>query len=389
MNNKQITILGLDISKTTATYWLLNEIPEDPKAYARHFRENRLQANQEGRERLLSLEFDFAVLEPTGVYSRIWRTWLREAGREYRLVGHEALASYRKGWKLQKTDKLDGLTMAMYGLERGNQPELWLIEKDYVLADLVAYHQHLNRQKNGFINNLRQKIVWQAPELYGKEIRRKWGNQKVPGIYQAIAGNPSNKWRRELEGSCGAGIRFEAQSLARILIAIEQEEIAVEQQIAEELGQPQYELYREAAAACGFSDWLEACLIAAIYPFEQFLEDGRPRIIHYLSREKGKRVRRDQSLRAFKLACGQGLIWAESGDYSGWTPGGSGSTRMALRNSVRSSYLNWKKEIKQGKGSEDSELSLIKHQHDNQGMMKIARRWTERFYRELKERICK
>lgn len=118
---------------------------------------------------MLALDFDVAILEPTGVYSRIWRHWLRQAGREYRLVGHWELKSYREGWKLaSKTDKLDAIALAMYGLERGDRPGAFLVERDSTLSDLVLLHSHLNRQKNGLQNNLRQRLSYQAPELAGR-----------------------------------------------------------------------------------------------------------------------------------------------------------------------------------------------------------------------------
>jgi hypothetical protein len=42
-----------------------------------------------------------------------------------------------------------------------------------------------------------------------------------------------------------------------------------------------------------------------------------------------------------------------------------------------------KKVLKNGGESINEDLAIIKHQYDNQGMMKIARRWTEKFYKEL------
>jgi hypothetical protein len=376
-------VLGLDISKSTAAYWLLNQIPQDPKRYARTQRIQKIEATPAGRDQLLALEFDFAVMEPTGVYSRIWRHWLRQANRPYRLVGHAELAHYRDAWKLQKTDKLDSLAMALYGLERGDRPSAFLVERDYQLSDLIAYLDHLNRQKNGYQNNLRQKLIWQLPEWQDRHIFRPWkGN--VPGILTAIAGEPSQKWQREIDSSCGLGLRLETRSLARILIAIEEEEISAERWIDEELNKPQYVPYLAAAEKCGFSHWLTACFIGAIYPFEQFLYAGRPRIARSLSKVKGLPVKKDESLRAFKLACGMGQIFVQSGDFEGWVAGGSGDMRMTLRNSIYASYLSYKKNLKQEVAIEDDRhLNLIKHQFDNQGMMRVARRWTEQYYRAL------
>jgi hypothetical protein len=380
-SDDKVMILGLDISKLTATYWLLDTIPNDPKHYAKTKPQKSIKVSNAGKAELLKLSFDFAVMEPTGVYSRIWRHWLKEAGKQYRMVGHKELAHYREGWKLQKTDKLDGLAMCLYGLERQHRPAAWLVERDYRLSDLCHYLTHLNRQKNGYQNNLRQRLVSQIPEWHEREIKRQWG-RSVPGILKAINGSPSNKWQQEIEESCGSGIGRETASLSRILIAIEEEEILVESWIDEELALPQYQPYMNAARRCGFSTWLTACMIAAIYPFEQFLDAGKRRWSRSLSKEKGLPVKKDESLRAFKMACGMGLVWIQSGDFAGWTAGGDGDIRMILRNSIKSSYLNNKKEIKQGKVG-DKTLELVKSKYDNHGMMKVARRWIEKFYKEL------
>jgi len=380
--NQSTSILGLDVSKSSVTYCLLSEIPDDPKKFASRERPRKLEATEAGRAELLSLDFEFAVLEPTGVYSRIWRHWLREAGREYRLVGHWELKSYREGWKLaSKTDKLDSVALALYGLERRDRPGAFLVERDSTLSDLVLLHSHLNRQKNGFQNNLRQRLTYQAPELAGRDWKRQWG-RGVPGALRAIAGEPTPKWERELQQSVGAGLGFDSAALARILIAIEAEEIAVEQAIEAELAKPQYERYRRAAADCGFSLWLTANLVAAVYPFEQFLSDGRRRIVHRYTATNNVRVRKDESLRAFKLACGLGLVWVQSGDWSGWMAGGNSGTRQALRVSTAAAYLNDKKAQKTGE-SGDPVLGLIRHKYDNRGLLKVSRRWVERYYKAL------
>lgn len=381
MNPK--SILGLDISKSSVTYCLLSELPDNPKTFASRQRPKKIEATEEGRAELLSLDFDFAVLEPTGVYSRIWRHWLTQAGREYRLVGHWELKSYREGWKFSsKTDKLDAIALAMYGLERGERSGAFLVERDNVLSDLVLLHGHLNRQKNGLQNNLRQRLTYQVPEWAERKWRREFWSTGIPLILQAIAGDPTPKWKRELEESSGSGLEPDSASLARILIAIEREEIEVENLIKVELAKPSYERYLRAAADCGFSSWLTACMIASIYPFEQFLGDGRRRITHRYTATNNVRVRKDESLRAFKLACGMGLIWAQSGDWSGWTSGGNSFTRMALRNAIAGSYMNNKRALNKG-GEGNQDFELVKHRFDSQGYMRVARKWVERFYKCL------
>jgi len=376
-----VQVLGLDISKMSASAWVLTEIPADPKRYAKKHRELKLTVSPADRDKLLALEFDFAVLEPTGVYSRIWRHWLRQAGREYRLVGHKELAHYRDGWKMQKTDKLDGLAIAMYGVERCNRPDFFLIENDYKLSDLILLHQHLRRQKNGFQNNLRQRLAYQIPEWYSRKMVRPWGGG-VPGLLDALRGHPSAKWAKEIEASCGVGLGLDSEILANILAEITRQVQRIEHAIDTELQQPQYAPYLRVGEQLGFSSFLIACLIAYAYPFEQFLSQGKRRITHVYTRTNNIRVRKDESLAAFKLACGLGLIWHQSGDFSGWVAGGNGEGRQNLRNSVSASWLAYKRRRKQG-AEPDPVLELVKHKYDSHGMMRVARRWVEAFYRGL------
>ena len=377
-------VLGLDISKLSATYCVLDRVPDDPKHWVKTHKPRSIQVNADGRDELLSLDFDFAVLEPTGVYSRIWRHWLTQAGKEYRMVGHAELKSYREGWKLaSKTDRLDSFALALYGIERRERPGAFLVERDTTLSDLVLLHSHLNRQKNGFQNNLRSRLSWQLPECYKKQLLRKWGTREPPGLLQAIAGEPSAYWLNYIQQSCGVGLDDSTAAIARILIKIEDEEGFVEQLIDTELSKPCYVPYLRAAAACEFSRFLTVNLIAAVFPFEQFLEGGKRRILHTTTNENHKRVRRDDSLRSFKLACGLGLIWVQSGDWEGWTAGGSGAVRQALRNAIAIAYLNSKKTVKRGKDGDELILSTVKSKYDTKGIMKVARKWAEWFYSEL------
>jgi transposase len=378
-----ITVLGLDISKTSATAWLLSEIPDDPKRYARTQRKIKLEADPEGKAKLLALEFDLVVCEPTGVYSRIWRHWLKAAGKEVRLVGHVELANYRNAWKLQKTDKLDSLALAMYGVERHTRKSAWLVERDYTLSDLVSLLDHLNTQKNGYQNNLRQRLVWQIPEWYDRKIVRQWG-ANPPGLLKAIAGTEvSDKWAGEIESSCGIGLNEDARRLGRILLQIEEEERQTELAIDRELEKEKYIPYLIAAEACGFSKGLTPIIIAAIFPFNQFLDDGKRRIAKSRS-VNDKPVKRDESLRSFKLACGMGQVFVQSGDYEGWTAGGSASVRKALWQSIIIRYISEKGRINKGVlEQKDSNFLDMKNRYDNQGAMKVARKWVEAYYKEL------
>lgn len=377
------TVLGLDVSKTSATYSLLSDVPNDPKNWAKANRPRKIEVSEDGREELLAQKFDFVVLEPTGVYSRIWRYWLREADRPYKLVGHQELRSYREGWKIaSKTDRLDAVALAMYGVERDDNRAVWLCERDFYLSDLMALHNHLNRQKNGFQNYLRQHLNWQHPEMYKVYLKRSWGAKSPPKRLKAIAGQGNGKWAAELSTTYGPGIDDSTQSLAKILLAIEEEEIRTETRITEELKLEKYQPYLRACSTCKFSDWSTAVIIAQSYPFERFLDANGKRIQRHQRTENGGRIRRDISLRSFKLACGVGQLDVSSGDWIGKVASGPRNTRCNLYSFVSGQWLLAKRQEKRGKET-PKKLRCIKHKFDRKGTMKAVRKYVEDLYDAL------
>lgn len=322
-------ICGLDISRNSATVCILETIPHDFKKV----KTKKLKLNQKGLETLLSLEFEIAILEPTGGhYSRLWAHAIRQAGREVRWVDHETVESHRRSHRLiNKSDSLDAAILAVYGLERIDTKGAFLAEQpSQALNDFILQLESINRIRTPMINRLRQQLCHEWPEVSERVINA--SETQPGGLWRAIADEYwSPKLEREYKETIGLGISEFSQGLARMICEAGRQKIKLEGQIIQELDKPDYAPYLEALAEFGIQPGITAAsLILAIYPFERFLDGDRKVIKDRVISVNGKRVKRNRSLAAYKMACGMGMTWYQSGDKEGWRPGGRAVTRKAI-----------------------------------------------------------
>lgn len=312
--NEPLRIAGIDVSRGKVTVCILDRLPDQrlkdfiKKCEIYEFRSIEI-------DKLLALDFDAAVLEPTGGhYSRFWADKIKQASREVRWVGHREVHGYRNSWRLpDKTDKTDSVALACYGLERWKMPDMFLGEKEQIaieLRELYLRTRFLNKSVVPHINRLRQQLHWECPELAEHTVNRSW-LRSPSGMWKAIAGDPSPKWAAIIENTIGSGISDFSRSLASIIYSQQQLTQSIERDLEMILISPELKPYLEAFEPLHFGRRAEVAILGAIYPFEQFKEKHNP-------------------LGAFKLACGMAQIWVESGDYTGWTPGGSVDIRKAL-----------------------------------------------------------
>lgn len=321
-------ICGLDISRNSATVCVLEEIPHDFKKV----KVKKLKLNQKGLETLLGLEFDAAILEPTGGhYSRLWAHALAKAGHEVRWVNHDTVESHRRSHRLiNKSDSIDAAILAVYGLERWNVKGAFLDEQPSdKMNSLVLQIESLNRIRNPIINRLRQQLSHEWPEVAERTTK----NGKNPaGLWLAIADEKwSAKLKTEYEQSIGLGLSEFSKGLAKLACDVDRQKIALEEQIYEELDKQEYKPYMKALEVFGIQkSSTAASLILAIYPFERFLDSDRKIITEHVYSCNGKRVRRNRSLAAYKMACGLGMTLYQSGDKEGWRPGGRAVTRRSI-----------------------------------------------------------
>jgi transposase len=373
-------IAGIDVSKDSVTVALLDRLPsEEMKKFCKTFKP--LKFKVQDIEKLLALEFDAAVLEPTGIhYSRIWAEKIRASGRIVRWVGHQEIAAYRKSYKLpDKTDKTDSIAIACYGLERWDKTGYFLSERAELplkLRELYLRTQFLNSAATPLINRLRQQLSHECPELAQKAVGRAW-LAPVPGMWLAIANEKrSQRWEDLIQQSQGLGISQFSEHLAQGIIHNDRAAIAVEKEIEAILQDAELQRYLEVMEHFRFGRRTSTALLSSIYPIEKFKGHHNP-------------------LGAFKACCGMAQIWHESGDYTGWIPGGSAEVRSALwrwafgtipQNKVNSPELEMLRDYYQNGTTvtEDGELKTLSPGKGNQRLMRTVRRAVTMLYRQLK-----
>lgn len=312
--NHSFRVAGIDVSRGSVTVAILDKLPDKRlKDFIKGCKVRKFKSVE--IEQLLALEFDCAVLEPTGGhYSKFWAIKIEQSGREVRWVGHREVHGYRESWRLpDKTDKTDAVALACYGLERWHMPGMFLDIRDDLASQLREKHlqiQFYNRAGVPLINRLRQQLHWECPELAQRTADRRWLGNPC-GLWRAIAGDTSLKWQPTLDNSIGSGISPFSRELAAKITSIERSVLRIESEVELVLQAPQLQPYLAAMEPFHFGRRTSVALLSAIYPIEKF---------------KGKR----NPLGAFKLCCGLAQVWVESGDFKGWTAGGDTNIRKAL-----------------------------------------------------------
>ncbi|NJO81186.1 MAG: IS110 family transposase [Cyanobacteria bacterium RM1_2_2] len=381
--NISLRVAGIDVSRGSVTVAILDKLPDQRlKDFIKGCKIRKFKSAE--IEQLLALEFDCAVLEPTGGhYSKFWAIKIEQSGRQVRWVGHREVHGYRESWRLpDKTDKTDAVALACYGLERWNMPGMFLELRDDLALELREKHlqiQFLNRSGVPFINRLRQQLHWECPELAEKTVDRRWLGGPA-GMWRAIGGDSSPRWDAILNHSIGLGISPFSRELAAKITAIERSILRIESEIELLLQAPELKAYLTAMEPFHFGRRASVAILSAIYPLDKF---------------RGKR----NPLGAFKLSCGLAQVWVESGDFKGWSAGGDSNIRKALwlwafvtipQNKVtspeleilRDYYQNGSTQVIVKDGVETVEH--FDHGKGSQRLMRTARRALTMLYRKLR-----
>lgn len=329
-------VLGLDIGRGSAVGCILDQRPKRLKEYLQNNKRQFKQysATAKDMQKLLAEDFDIAVLEPTGShYARIWSNKLEAAGREVLWVSHEAIANHRKSYRLpNKSDPADALALADYGLEHLGDREFFLATPFNELRDLYLQLQSLNSNRHPAITRLRQQLTHEWPEVQKYKGDRPWTKANPPTLWRFIAGEEAgiSRYQQKLEDSIGTGLSDFSRMLAGQICSLERHECAIEKEISALLQQEVYRPYIRALTRLEFGPRLQAIALSHIYPIEKFLRpDGRVRNDHVRT-QSGKRSRRNRSLAAFKMSLGMGMTLYQSGDKTGWRPGGPKYVRSEL-----------------------------------------------------------
>jgi hypothetical protein len=331
-------IIGLDISKSSASCCLLTGKPDNPREFYYQCKFYKFECNQVGLNSLLLLQPEIAILEPTGInYSKFWVDHLTRAGVEVRFVGHKQLRNYRENHLglPDKDDDADALAIACYGFDYLSQPSRFVRVRDSVIMqmrELVLRLNHLNRIQSPIINRARQDLAWQFPEVaLVKSVRGCSG--KVPLLWGWLAGErESKKYDVLYAKSAGIGLDDSIKFHAQRICSLQLEEKLIEDKLDTLLREEKFDNYRQIFNDFQFGDRLQAIILSQIYPLESYLgEDGKPVVVSRKGRKSGKITKRHLSLRKFQKSLGVAPSQESSGDIAKYkVSGGSALCRRAL-----------------------------------------------------------
>lgn len=330
-------VVGLDVCKSSVVACFVAELPSEPRQFYYDAIYEIFSADAVGIGRLLEIEPDVAVMEPTGTnYQKLWGTHLARTGVQVVLVGHNQLHSYRAN-HLQlpdKDDQADALALACYYLEYESQPRRFLQIRDKTIVrirELVLRLQHLNRVQSPIINRLRQDLAWQFPEVASVHSLR--CSADVPLLWGWLATErESKKYDKFYKQSVGLGITDDVRLHAKRICDLQREEMKIETELAILISHFRFAGYRKVFAEFRFGQRVEALLLSQIYPIENFLDENNKPIVQFRKgRNSLKPTKRYLSRRRFEKALGVAPTENSSGDKkSKKVVGGSDLCRKAL-----------------------------------------------------------
>lgn len=335
---KQIRVLGLDVSKSSVSACLLTEKPVNPRQFYYSYEFKKLNADISGIKAMLDFKPDIAIIEPTGTnYSKLWLTQLARAGVEVRLVGHKELRRYRENHLdlPDKDDDADALALACYLFDYTENRRRFVQIRDSTISQIretILRLSHLNRIQSPVINRIRQDLAWQFPEIsLVKSVRGSSG--KVPLLWGWLANERSStRYDKLYQNTCGIGINDSVRYHAQRICSLQREEYELEIKLDSLLATPKFKNYCDVFTIFGFGSRLQAMLLSQIYPIESYFgDDGKPEITFQRGRKSGKPTKRYLSLRRFQKALGVAPTQESSGDSKKTkVTGGSDLCRKAL-----------------------------------------------------------
>lgn len=332
-----MTVIGIDVSRGKATVCKLEEVPIDLMEYSRSYKPLTFKTTQEDLEALAALGKVF-VLEPTGSDHKIYVEYLRSQGKTVLgCTGIRVRNFARDSGILNKADREDAAVIAAFGLRHLQRRNI----KAFISIDAIEIKekyrsiQQLIKQRTALINQLRSRLVYECPELHAaKSMARTWLKSHPPAIWRAIAGEEllHPKATRVPEQTVGRGLSELSRQLAIQICSLERLQFALECEADEILNSQELNLYSTVMNRWGITPLTQTAIISAIYPLEQFLDDGKPvrKRIYATDKSRYNKTVRNRSLKQFKRALGAGRMWIQSGKKEFWAKTGDPKTRAAI-----------------------------------------------------------
>ncbi|NCQ93364.1 MAG: hypothetical protein GPJ19_22310 [Microcystis aeruginosa LG13-13] len=193
-------ILGIDVSRNWAIVVLLCEFTTvSPLQYSKSIKEPlrgyvrikgnvqlneiayKLECNAEAIEIIKSLEVDAIILEPTGYwYASFWVNCAKKLGLDIYWISHQQTKINRQHYfkTKNKDDYLDALTIALTYFDKsglddlGNPPILNNYDHDSIDLLRRTFHEReqIDKNKNSLINQLRQRLCCEHPEIAQRDF---------------------------------------------------------------------------------------------------------------------------------------------------------------------------------------------------------------------------
>ena len=347
-----MNIVGLDVGKNYAVSCCLDCFPVNIQQYFKRHRDSfeKLYTTEAGVRKLVSLKPDGIVLEPTGHwYSHFWYRVAKTHGIAVYWIGHSDLASQRGSYGFpNKRDDEDALCLAATYFddrfidERGNKRFLNYYDDEKIaeLRQTFLEKEQLAKLRTGAIAILRQRLSYEFPELSSKALNISELRSFTPvigwlaGIHHDL--RYDNLYQKSIARSQGIEISDytrccrtrEARPHCLMIVSLERRIQKHYKLLTAIVNEPQFKLYHEVFDRFGFGLDNRALLLYHIYPLDKFLVDGKCWISY--EKSKGKRQKRDRSLRKFQSFLGMSYRISSSGDSVKRKFGGSSIVRAHL-----------------------------------------------------------
>lgn len=273
----------------------------------------RLECNQSGIDVLASLEISEIILEPTGYwYSGFWVNAASKLGIKINWMSHQELARSRGHYKFKnKSDLSDALTLALIYFDKGARNAFgerpFLKHYNHNLIEQVRRsfyeREQLDKLKNSIINQLRQRLCTEFPEIAERDFDYIGKHQVNPTLGHLI-GLLVNA--RMPKNTAGMGISRCSLQMCSDIINYQSRIVDCERVIAELLTDIEFRPYVKIFRQFGFGIVIQSLLLFHCYPLNRFLLDGKP------YRKSGH----DLSCRKFQSYLGLSFTYEASGDGS-------------------------------------------------------------------------
>lgn len=338
-------IIGLDVGQGCAVACVLDHFPVNIQQHFKTLRKNRhrdctsrgnldvlhsqfykLKCDRSSVEKLLSLQPDAIVLEPSGFwYSAFWEQVATKNNIDVCWIGHTDLASLRKSYGFtNKRDDEDALSLAAsyfderFITDRGEKRYLSYyrhIELNQ-LRSLWHAKEQLAKIRSSMIAQIKQRLNYEFPEMASKQFKISPVQGFTPFLGWLAGVSSNNRYERLFDSSIARSLDISISdytlSHAIALIELEKRLSLALLELEHILNFAEFAKYIEVFDRFGFGLSNKVLLLLHVYPFEKFLVNGAPHVDYELSKNN-KLIKRRRSLRSFQAFLGLSYSISQSG----------------------------------------------------------------------------